>query len=70
MMIECCESPQKHHAAVYDKYCDKRYKRASMFVAAEMKKGFRLSDVATNSAAAIAVLSQTCQNWERKQQLN
>ncbi|KAI9775108.1 MAG: hypothetical protein M1835_005934 [Candelina submexicana] len=42
MMIECCESPQKHHSAVFDKYTDKRYKRASLFVEAEMIKGFQL----------------------------
>ncbi|KAI9718446.1 MAG: hypothetical protein M1812_004167 [Candelaria pacifica] len=42
MMIECCESPQKHHSAVFDKYTDKRYKRASLFVEAEMNKGFQL----------------------------
>ncbi|KAG4441532.1 hypothetical protein IFR05_002989 [Cadophora sp. M221] len=42
MMLECCENPLKHHAAVYEKYSDRRYKRASQFVQAEMVKGFRL----------------------------
>ncbi|KAK0130034.1 hypothetical protein ONS96_000572 [Cadophora gregata f. sp. sojae] len=42
MMMECCENPLKHHAAVFDKYSDRRYKRASQFVQAEMAKGFRL----------------------------
>lgn len=42
MMLECCENPLKHHAAVYEKYADRRYKRASAFVAAEMEKGFSL----------------------------
>lgn len=41
-MLECCEDPQKHHSAVFDKYVDKRYKRASTFVAGEMQKGFQL----------------------------
>jgi G2/mitotic-specific cyclin 3/4 len=41
-ILECCEEPQKHHSAVFDKYMDKRYKRASTFVATEMQKGFSL----------------------------
>lgn len=44
-ILECCEEPQKHHAAVFDKYLDKRYKRASTFVAGEMSKGFTLPGV-------------------------
>ncbi|KAE8447262.1 hypothetical protein EG329_010956 [Mollisiaceae sp. DMI_Dod_QoI] len=42
MMLECCENPQKHHQAVFDKYSDRRYKRASLFVESEMAKGFIL----------------------------
>lgn len=42
MMIECCENPQKHHSAVYDKYSDRRYKRASVFVQSEMDRGFTI----------------------------
>lgn len=42
-LIECCEEPEKHHAAVFSKYSDKRFKRASLFVQTEMKKGFKLS---------------------------
>lgn len=41
-MLECSEHPQKHHAAVFEKYADKRYKRASLFVEAEIQKGFQL----------------------------
>lgn len=41
-MVECCECPQKHHASVYNKYCDKRFKRASIFVETEMTTGFNL----------------------------
>ncbi|KAF2102731.1 hypothetical protein NA57DRAFT_32881 [Rhizodiscina lignyota] len=41
-ILECCEEPRKHHAAVYDKYSDKRYKRASLYVETEVQKGFRL----------------------------
>jgi G2/mitotic-specific cyclin 3/4 len=42
MMMECCEDPAKHHAAVYEKYSDRRYKRASLFVKGEMESGFVL----------------------------
>ena len=42
MIMECCEHPQKHHSAVYEKYSDRRYKRASIFVKGEMEKGFNL----------------------------
>jgi G2/mitotic-specific cyclin 3/4 len=42
MMMECCEAPQKHHGAVFDKYSDRRYKRASIFVQTEMSRGFKL----------------------------
>lgn len=41
-MLECCEDPNKHHSAVYDKYTDKRYKRASIYVANKLASGFRL----------------------------
>jgi G2/mitotic-specific cyclin 3/4 len=42
MILECCESPQKHHGAVFEKYSDRRFKRASNFVQTEMSKGFAL----------------------------
>ncbi|PNS18950.1 hypothetical protein CAC42_6045 [Sphaceloma murrayae] len=42
VMVECCEDPNKHHAAVFVKYQDKRYKKASHFVQQEMQAGFRL----------------------------
>nr|POF13931.1 g2/mitotic-specific cyclin-4 [Quercus suber] len=44
-ILECCEDPCKHHGAVFDKYTDKRYKRASTFVAAEISKGYKLPPV-------------------------
>ncbi|RMZ85540.1 hypothetical protein DV737_g553, partial [Chaetothyriales sp. CBS 132003] len=42
LLLECCENARKHHAAVFNKYGDKRYKRASAFVQAELQRGFRL----------------------------
>ena len=41
-ILECCEDPHKHHSAVYDKYTDKRYKRASIYVANTLANGFRV----------------------------
>ncbi|KAJ0116143.1 hypothetical protein J7T55_005089 [Diaporthe amygdali] len=42
MLLECCRSPQKHHTAVYEKYADRRFKKASTFVEEEVNKGFVL----------------------------
>ncbi|RII16411.1 hypothetical protein CUC08_Gglean002849 [Alternaria sp. MG1] len=58
VILECCDNPQKHHAAVYEKYTDKRYKRASIFVEAEVSKGFSLPFVSRDSLAS--------QTWRRK----
>ncbi|KAF2269899.1 hypothetical protein CC78DRAFT_539814 [Lojkania enalia] len=60
VILECCDNPQKHHAAVYDKYSDKRYKRASVFVETELSKGFQLPFVSRDSLAGHN------QNWRRK----
>ena len=42
MMIECCEQPHLHHAAVFEKYTDRRYKEASLLVQAALDAGFTL----------------------------
>ncbi|CAG8977815.1 hypothetical protein HYALB_00008981 [Hymenoscyphus albidus] len=42
MLVECCQHPQTHHAAVFDKYSDRRYKRASLYVRTELQSGFVL----------------------------
>ncbi|KAF2740166.1 hypothetical protein EJ04DRAFT_531241 [Polyplosphaeria fusca] len=60
VILECCGAPQKHHAAVYDKYTDKRYKRASTFVETEINKGFRLPFISRDSMAGHSL------NWRRK----
>jgi Cyclin, N-terminal domain/Cyclin, C-terminal domain len=44
MLLHCVENPLKHHAAVYEKYADKRYKRASSYVQIELQRGFVLPD--------------------------
>lgn len=42
MILECCRAPYKHHSAVYEKYSDRRFKKASTFVEEELSKGFML----------------------------
>lgn len=42
-MIDCCENPRRHHGAIFEKYSDRRFKRASLYVEAEMLRGFSLS---------------------------
>lgn len=37
LVRECCENPEKHHNAVYQKYSDRRFKRAAQFVRAEIR---------------------------------
>jgi G2/mitotic-specific cyclin 3/4 len=44
-MLECCENPQKHHSAVFDKYSDRRYRRASNFVQETLDRGFVLPSI-------------------------
>lgn len=60
LMLECCENPRKHHAAIYEKYSDKRFKRASLFVEAEVKKGFHIPDVPKENPAVDSEYS-----WKR-----
>ena len=67
-MAECCENPQKHHCAIFDKYTDKRFKRASQFVENEMKRGFQVLDVASNYSSSVAYpdLYEFKQVWNHK----
>jgi len=46
-MLDCCEDPQRHHQAIFDKYSDRRFKRASLYVEAEIKRGFKLLPAAS-----------------------
>ncbi|OQE45076.1 hypothetical protein PENCOP_c002G02839 [Penicillium coprophilum] len=41
-LMECCENPRRHHAAIFEKYSDRRFKRAAMFVEAELATDFAL----------------------------
>lgn len=49
-ILECCENPRKHHSAVFEKYADKRFKRASTYVEAQMVHGFTLPKVSRGSS--------------------
>ncbi|KAJ6184105.1 hypothetical protein N7519_005406 [Penicillium mononematosum] len=43
-LMECCENPRRHHAAIFEKYSDRRFKRASMFVESELASDFVLPE--------------------------
>ncbi|OHE93212.1 cyclin domain-containing protein [Colletotrichum orchidophilum] len=54
MILECCYTPRKHHLAVFEKYSDKRYKRAAEYVETEIAKGFTLPAVRQSTGRATA----------------
>ncbi len=43
MILQCCQDPQKHHRAVYEKYSGPKYKEASTYVEREVQKGYTLN---------------------------
>lgn len=53
LVIECCENAQKHHAAVFEKYSDRRYKRASTYVEDQMNKGFQIPGIVRRRQSAV-----------------
>ncbi len=65
-MVECCEEARKHHCAVYDKYTDKRYKRASHFAESEMKRGFQILDINSHPSTSYASLYDDRHVWGPK----
>ena len=64
-MLSCCEDPFKHHPAVFEKYGDKRFKRASLFVQSEMDKGFCLPGLARAPSVAYHAVDvgESQDNW-------
>ncbi|KAF2865501.1 G2/mitotic-specific cyclin 3 [Massariosphaeria phaeospora] len=62
VIFECCEAPQKHHAAVFEKYSDKRYRHASIYVETEIGNNFQLPFVTRDSLAGHG----HSQSWRRK----
>ena len=65
-MFECCENPQSHHAAIFDKYTDKRYKRASQYAQGEIRNGFQIPDVAVNNSRLVISYYNDETFWEKK----
>ncbi|KAL2856997.1 cyclin-like protein [Aspergillus pseudodeflectus] len=65
LMLECCEMPRKHHSAIYEKYTDKRFKLASIFVEAETKKNFRLPEPTKDSSGVDRRLMLESALWKR-----
>ncbi|KAL8715371.1 MAG: hypothetical protein Q9220_000704 [cf. Caloplaca sp. 1 TL-2023] len=66
MMVECCEDARKHHAAIFDKYTDKRYKRASLFAETEMRRGFQVLDPDLNNVGSWPVPHEDAPLWRLK----
>lgn len=64
-MVECCENPRKHHSAIFDKYNDKRFKRASHFVETEMRRGFQVLDILAGSGS-YPELYEPKKSWSHK----
>ncbi|KAL3478637.1 cyclin-like protein [Aspergillus californicus] len=65
LMLECCEMPRKHHAAIYEKYTDKRFKLASHFVEAEMRKHFRLPEPTKENSVLDRKTTLESAHWKR-----
>lgn len=42
VIIHCCRDPRAHHAAVYEKYASNKFKKASVFVEEELRRGFSM----------------------------
>ncbi|PQE30558.1 cyclin domain-containing protein [Rutstroemia sp. NJR-2017a WRK4] len=59
LIMECCENARKHHAAVFDKYSDRRYKRASTYVEDQMTKGFSLPGTRRRSSVVNNSINDT-----------
>lgn len=69
MIVECCEDARKHHCAIFDKYTDKRYKRASQFAETEMRNGFQVLDVASHNSPYLSNGSNLYYSWEHNTHL-
>lgn len=55
MLLFCVENPMRHHAAVYEKYADKRFKRASTYVEVQVQRGFVLPNPTPASSNKVVV---------------
>ncbi|KAF1730852.1 G2/mitotic-specific cyclin-3 [Beauveria bassiana D1-5] len=66
MLIECCEHPRLHHAAVYEKYREKRFKEAATLVQLALDRGFTLPQ---HTAPMRAFKSQPVQSHDTMEHL-
>ncbi|ANB12923.1 B-type cyclin CLB4 [Sugiyamaella lignohabitans] len=51
VLLECCEHPLEHHKAIYEKYSDRKFKRASLFVADYMRRRRAAANSHTDSVS-------------------
>ncbi len=51
-ILNCLEAPQRHHLTVYEKYSDKKFKRAAVYAEQEMRNGFQLPYYPSNAVLA------------------
>jgi len=77
MIMDCCQFPQKHHSAVFDKYSDRRFKRASVFVQTEVQRGFDLPapfkprpSLPSPEDVAVQMPFETRESFKRMVQIN
>lgn len=68
-ILDCCHDARKHHAAVFEKYTDKRFKKASLFVQTELGKDF-LVPLVKREQTLLGFREQTmhsfCPSWRTK----
>lgn len=65
-MLACCDDPLKHHQAVFEKYGDRKFKRASFFVQSELDKGFMVPSIPRSSTTYEE--GELENDWRSKQQ--
>jgi hypothetical protein len=76
VILECCQKQRDHHNAVFEKYAQKQYKKASIYVEGELAKGFELPAVKRESslgvggyaAAAVAAVNPAPLLWRTQTQ--
>jgi hypothetical protein len=77
VILECCQKQREHHSAVFEKYTQKQYRKASIYVESELAKGFELPPVVKResslgvsgyAAAAVAAVNPTSLLWRAQAQ--
>jgi G2/mitotic-specific cyclin 3/4 len=67
MLLECCEEPRLHHAAIFEKYSEKRFKEASLIVQECLDAGFTLPHLSAPVRNQLVGHDQTSESLERPQ---